>query len=100
MSLVTLQAERTERFQLIEQRQIRAERLLTIANNEWLKEDLRLATKYLNNAGNWLRRPVDVEAEDARLLRMADASISFATQRITHIEELLDRLGPNATWIA
>jgi hypothetical protein len=97
---VTAQAARAERFQLIEQRQVWAEHLQAIAVNEWLKEDLRLAAKYLNNATNWLSRPIDVEAEDAKLLRMADASISFATQRLTHIEQLLEKLGPNAAWIA
>ena len=93
------QDDRVERFQLIEQRHVWAEQLQATATNEWLKEHVRLADKYLSTASTWLKQPRPAEPENARVLRMADASIGFATERLAHIEQLLIRLGPNATWI-
>ena len=91
--------ERSERFQLIEQRHVWATQLQAAATNEWVKEHVRLADKYLATASTWLKQPPQAEPDNARVLRMADASIGFATERLAHIEQLLIKLGPNATWI-
>jgi len=90
---------RSERFQLIEQRRAWAEQLQAAATNAWLKEYVRLADRYLATARTWLKQPPQAEPDDERVLRMADASIGFATERLAHIEQLLIKLGPNATWI-
>ena len=99
MTALAARDGRSERVQLIEQRHVWAEQLQAAATNEWLKEHVRLADKYLKTARTWLTQPPQTEPDNARVLRMADASIGFATERLAHVEQLLIKLGPNATWI-
>lgn len=73
----------------IEAKRAEADRLLTLANHETIKELIRLATRDLDEAVLWLNHR-DVAT------RIAEMTIGFATTRLAMAKRAIDSYGPDA----
>jgi hypothetical protein len=73
----------------IEAKRAEADRLLTLAKHETIKELIRLAKRDLDEAVLWLNHK-DVAT------RIAEMTIGFATTRLAMAKNAVDRYGPDA----
>jgi len=83
-----------ERTELIARKQADAARLLSAANDESLKEMVRLSIRDLDEATLWLRQP-NVDARPV-ILAIVDLATNLATGRLDAVDNALRTYGPNA----
>jgi hypothetical protein len=70
-----------------------AERLMAVATQEPIREQIRLAIKDLDQARLWLSKP----NVDEGLLKFIDLTIKLGSWRLTMVEDALKSRGPDAT---
>jgi hypothetical protein len=81
----------------IETQQAEAVRLMTLAEHDTIKEQVRLAIRDLDEALHWLNeKNVDTRPS---ILRIADLAFGLATWRLTMVKNALDKYGPGAMLI-
>jgi hypothetical protein len=83
------------RHETIEGLKADAERLMSIATQEPLKEQVRLALRDVDQSLLWLSQPNVNEA----LLKTVDLTLQLAGWRLTMVEDALKSRGPDATLI-
>ena len=82
---------------IVARKQTEAALLLVRANNDMLKEQVRLATRDLGEAATWLNEP-NVESQRA-IMNLVDVILYLAGSRLALVETVLQTHGPNASLI-
>ena len=90
-------APRDERLALIREKQADAALLLMRVNHDTLKDLVRLASRELDEAINWLTK-TDVDSNPS-ILKIVDCITSLTTCRLTIVDDALKAHGPDAKLI-
>ena len=86
---------REARLTVIKTSLVEAERLLCLIRQEPMKEQLRRATRDLEEAAAWLDKR-DVDNRPA-ILKITDLALELARWRLTMVNQALEKYGPDAT---
>jgi hypothetical protein len=86
---------REARLTVIRANLAEVERLLALARQEPMKEQVRRANRDLDEAAEWLNKQ-DVDHRPS-ILKIADLALGLAAWRLTMVNRALDKYGPDAT---